>query len=322
MAAILLTSAIVLDMQRHLGLITRRRLIEVHGVPPARIDWWLESGVLEAVHRGVYRRAAAYVPQGQDLLAAILDCGEGAVAGPAHSLRLHGAAMRPGPVEVVIPAPRHLRERDYTVHSYRMDERDRGAIDGIPVLEAPFATTILARRLPEPQLRALLDDLRRRRITTLGAVRWRAEQMPGDHGARRVLRVLGDPSMAQENDGERALARLLAGFHPQPIWQDDVIVPRRRLDACWREALYGLEFDGRDHHVLPTDRDADGFRDMDTTDGHVLIQRITSGMVRSEPARVLDHVRRTYERRLQEVTAMIDARLLPDRVVDLARPAA
>lgn len=315
-----LSSDIVAAMQRNLGLVTRQQLLTRHRVPPRRVDWWLEHNVLKAVHRAIYRRAGGYIPQDQDLLAAIWFCGSGAVAGPRPSLRLlSGIPIKDADVEVVLAVPRHVRPKPFTVRSITMTDRDRGMVNGVPVLQPPRALIDLAAALPDERLRGLIDDLRRCRAMQLGALHTRCLEMPGQFGARRLLRVLGTPQMQQENEGERGLARLLARFHPQPQWQTTTLVPGRRLDACWPEALYGLEFDGRDHHVLPTDRDNDGFRDMDTTDGHVLTQRITSGMIRRDPSRVLSHIRATYERRLREVGVLADSGLLPPRLLAFVR---
>lgn len=161
----------------------------------------------------------------------------------------------------------------------------------------------------------MIDDLRRDGRLVIADLDRRATELSHLHGARLVVAAITDGTFDQQNDGERTLADLLTGVHPQPRWQVDDLVPGRRLDACWVEALYALEYDGRGHHLLPTDRDADGMRDLESTAGHLLVHRITAGMIREQAGRTRQHIAETYERRLLEVAALTDAGVLPPELV-------
>ena len=86
------------------------------------------------------------------------------------------------------------------------------------------------------------------------------------------------------------------------------MVPHRRLDAFMRDALLVLEYDGRDHHVLPKDREADGLRDIEVrsvvVDGMSLeVIRITKGMLVQAPEQIREFILRRRGERRQELAA-------------------
>jgi hypothetical protein len=225
-------------------------------------------------------------------------------------------------IEAVHPAVYRRTAAHVPAAARALTAEDVTTVGPIPTMRAARAVLDAAPDLGEPRTRRVVDDLRRSGALRLPDLAACADRLADHRGSGAVRRLLADGSLSQESPGERDLAALLRGFHPQPRWQVEDLVPGRRLDACWVEALYALEFDGRAHHVLPSDRDADGLRDLEVDAAHVLTHRITSGMLRAQGPLVLRRIRATYERRLVEVDALIRAGLLPPALVARIRTAA
>ncbi|MBA2317173.1 MAG: hypothetical protein H0V93_05235 [Euzebyales bacterium] len=150
--------------------------------------------------------------------------------------------------------------------------------------------------LPDPLLKHLAE---RDGVSTRRAVR---DLLEITHGA--LIRRLGRAGVLDlESEGERRLLPLLADFDPQPETQVTDLVKGRRLDVAWRAIRYGLEYDSEDHHTLPTDRDADGLRDLECGSAGVLVHRITAGMLRYSLTATLRGVRATFDRRWEALRA-------------------
>jgi hypothetical protein len=282
-------------MRRQHGLVTRTQVIAC-GVPPRVLQGWVRRGVLEQVARGVYRLPALCTPPEQALLAAVLRCGDGARAGGFTSAWLHrleGITL-PAPPDVVIPTGRHLR-RDAlpcTVRSTVLPRLDRTTRLGVPCVSATRALIEIAPRVTDKALRVALDSARRRRLTSLTLLRSRVKALADHAGSRVVARLLASGEADPESEGERVMQRFLAPLGLPLEWGVTDLVPGRRLDAAYRAGLVAFEYDGRDHHVLPTDRDADGLRDLEATARDVLVVRITAGMIRDRPQETLAWIAR------------------------------
>lgn len=57
-------------------------------------------------------------------------------------------------------------------------------------------------------------------------------------------------------------------------------------------------------HVLPTDRDNDGLRDLEAAERGIQVLRITAGMLREQPGRARAMIVRILRRRLAEQEAL------------------
>ena len=316
-----LPRTVVHHMQQHHGLVTRQWLMK-HGITQGQLTTWLRSGRFEILHEGVYRLRDAYVPDLQELYGATLSCGPRAVAGPHSSMRVRGVkGFDRAPIDVVVPRHHHPKPRPFRIHRTDLGPADRVGVGVLPTLGLARALMLLALQLPERELVIAVDEARRVDRHLLDSLRFVLHDRPRDRGGLILARLVSLGRFAQENGGERELARLLALLDPPPRSQVKGLVPGRRLDFAWIEALYALELDGRGHHLLPTDRDNDGFRDLECTESHVLVHRITMGMIRQQPTRTLGWIRSTYTRRVAEVQALIAAGLLPDRLVRMVQAA-
>ncbi len=121
---------------RQHGVVSRIQLVEI-GFEPRAIDRRVEAGRLHPVHRGVYlvgHRAAP--PYGREM-AAVLACGQGAVA--SHRSAAHLWALLPYPagfqrIEITVPDRDPGNKPGIRVHpTARFDRRDIRTCRGIPV---------------------------------------------------------------------------------------------------------------------------------------------------------------------------------------------
>ena len=159
----------------------------------------------------------------------------------------------------------------------------------------------LAPLLGEKVWRVSYDSGRRRRLLADIVLRRRAEAYPDLPGSSIVLGYLDSGILIPDGEGERVLLALLSGFEPQPEWGVTDLVPGRRLDCAWRAIRFALEWDGRENHLLATDRDNDGLRDLQCAIAGVQVLRITNGMVKHDAAGVRRLIEDAHRRREADV---------------------
>ena len=90
------------------GLLTRAQCLGL-GMTPDAIRWFLRSGRWQRVHHGVYATHVGPLDWSARVSAALLYCGDGAVASHRTAARLHGLLDQdPHAIEVLIPANRRV----------------------------------------------------------------------------------------------------------------------------------------------------------------------------------------------------------------------
>ena len=240
-------------------------------------------------------------------MGAVLRAGPNARADGSASCWLHSIEGFGPSVGVVLPFPRQASGVSFEAHTTVLEPADMATVDGIPCLTAARALIEVAPSLTDKQLRVAFDSCRRGGLLTVNWLERRASALRSLYGARLVLRMIGSKVLDQESEGERVLAPFLREF-PDLEWGVKDVVPGRRLDCFMRDALLVVEYDGRDHHVLPTDRDADGLRDLEIRgvkiDGVPLeVFRITKGMLTEQPEAIRAFLRRRREERRREIAA-------------------
>ena len=291
--------------QQH-SVASRQQLLA--GATEAEVDAWRRQGLVEREYRGVLRvRGAAVTPHSR-LLAAVLRCGAEARADGRASCWLMGLEGFDPCVGVVVPKGRKVTGAPFPVKSTVIEPVDEQTIAHVPCLSAVRALIEVAPRISDKALRVAIDSARRLGLLSIERLEERAVALQQHHGARRVLRVIGSKALDKESEGERMLSAALPGV-PGIEWGVKNLVPGRRLDGFLRDALLILEYDGRDHHVLPTDRDSDGLRDLEIRsvkiDGVALeVIHITKGMLREAPDAVRAFVIRRRQERIAEIAAL------------------
>jgi hypothetical protein len=284
----------------HAGSASVRDLAAIDGVTTAMVHGWRRRGITVKVHRGVDRIAGAPVTNDQKLWAALLRCGEHAVAGPRASCWLHGLeGFSTLEIDVVVKAPHRCRGTAFPALTRTLRPQDVTFVRGVPTLSASRAIIEIAHTLSDKQLRVLIDSARRKRLVTIERLRDDAIALRDEDGCRRgaraALELLGSGSLDMESENEREVEEFLATTTLELEWQVEGVVPGRRLDALDRAAGLVLEIDSQLWHTLGSDRDSDGLRDLEISEaGDYVVFHLTLGMVRFTPEetrRRLDAIR-------------------------------
>lgn len=306
-----LPDAVLRLTRRRYGLVARSQLLIIAdslGLTAAAVDAWVRRGYLERVHRGVFRLAGCPQPREQAALAKILRAGEGARADGVMTCALFGIdgfdlASTPG--GVLIPTGRRVTGADFPVRATALPRGHLATVANVPALtptRGMVEYAIVERGKP---WRVAFDNARRRGLTAPHRLLRCARDLGAHPGALACVKLVTDPwVVGRDSEAERDLPWLVDGIAPAPEWQVEDVLPGRRFDFGWRDALFFIEYDGRDHHVLPTDRDHDGLRDLEAAEQGIQVLRITAGMLREQPDRTRAMIVRTLRRRLGEQDAL------------------
>lgn len=243
-----------LATDRH-GVFSRVEALAL-GASTDAIQRRIGSGRWRVVYRGVYAIAGQPPTWRQSLMAAVLACGDGAVAshaGAAALWRLPG--FNEGPIEVL--ATGGGKVKPYRVHrATAIPATDTTRVDGIPVTTPARTIFDIAAVCTEETVEIALDDALRRRLVSIPVLRRRLEQ-PGRGNAGRVLmRALllqrsggGRPA---ESPLETVMMRVLRKHGvPLPVRQYHVLLEGRRLrlDLAYPDRKVVIETDGYAYHA-------------------------------------------------------------------------
>jgi very-short-patch-repair endonuclease len=270
------------------ALITHRQALEV-GLSRSGIKRRVASGYWTPVRRGVFRVTAAPRSWRQDLLAASLAAGDGAVVGglsaaafwrvpgfPADSIEIrsqYGKSRRNlqrGRAQSCILLPHHCT-----------------VVDGIPVTTPtrtifdiiPLVHPDRAERALDNALAMRLTDIRKMEAL-LNEVGQRGR--PGTALMRELLKDRGEGYVATESELERMFAKFVVAYGlPTPRRQVTLI--KVRVDFLFDSGKVIAELDGRRNHTALLDREADMERDARLTAMGLKVIRITSRRLTRDP---------------------------------------
>jgi hypothetical protein len=219
-----------------------------HGISRDRLTTLRRTGAIERVLPDTYRFAGTPASHLTALRAALAWAGDDAAAygvSAAAVYRLEGIpASRP---EIVVPRGRRLRADGVIVHQ----SDDRAALmirrhDGIRVTGPEATLRSIARHGPGEALEMACEHARRRRLTSVAAVRTYLERhgrsgRPGTTALRRLLTAL-DPVNASRSALEVKTRRLLVANGI-----DDFV---RELPLDWRGRTYHFDFGFTESRVV------------------------------------------------------------------------
>jgi hypothetical protein len=231
----------------------------------AVVDGWLARGYLEKVHVAVYRLAGTASIPGQKHYAAMRRAGDGArISGPS-MLAFLGAdgfdLMGDDRPFVLIPPGRRLVNVPFEWLAAPVPDGDAAVLNGsVPGVVPTRALIDAAGVVGRKRVRVAYDDLRRRGVVHQPGFVERAYQLLGKvPGAKVALEIVASGELDKESEGERWLSTIFLPTDPWPLWQvwvlDDV-----RVDALYPEARLALEYHGRKHHSIDSDRQRDAAR--------------------------------------------------------------
>jgi hypothetical protein len=224
------------------------------------------SGVIERVLPDTYRVTSVPFSSEQRLRAALLWGGDTAAAAGRSAGEVYGMeGVTAGPPEIVVPRALHLRNRGVVVH--RPSDAAQLMIrrhDGLRVTGPEATLLALAAVLDAEALEIACEDARRRRLTSVPALRAYLER----HGRRglqgttalRALLAGIDPVHAAASTLEVRTRRLLVA-HGYTDFRREFPLEwngcRYRFDFCFEERRTILETNGRRWHDDPADFEHD-----------------------------------------------------------------
>jgi hypothetical protein len=238
------------------GVFSRTQAFEC-GASRGTIDYRVRCGAWQVVLPGVFRVAVAPASWEQLAMATALWCApDGLVSHQAAGALWRFEGVLADRVHITVPPVRSLRSELVVVHhTSTLLPADIGRRGPIAVT-SPLRTAVdLASVLAPADLEIAIESALRRRMFSIGQLRWRADALGGKgrrgSGAlRRLLesRVLG----ASASGWEVRTARLLAAAGlGEPARQYEVRVRGRliaRLDLAYPEYRIAIEYDSDEWH--------------------------------------------------------------------------
>ena len=245
-------------MADHHGLITAARAMEL-GLTRKVIEGLVKRGTWEVVERGVYRVAGAPSTPQQPHLAAVWRCGDEAYLTGSPALALWGVQGFPHDVDplVLIPSGRRVTGVTFDVRRLpKLEPADRTTWDHVPCATPLRSLVDLAFDTRGRDFRVAVDGVRRAWKVDTQRLRRRAVAALPQRGAQYVVDLVDSGLLDMESEGERRFFGFMEGMTPALAVQQRLL-PGLRVDFAWLDARIVVEYDGKEHHTLVTDREHD-----------------------------------------------------------------
>ena len=235
------------------GLISRRQLIDI-GFTDDAIRWWVRTGRLHRIHRGVYALGHPVLSLRGRWIAALLACGPSSVLSHRSAGVVHGF-IEDGQLIVDVTTTRGRGRLDgVRVHRGR---RELVRVDGLPVTMIDRTLVDLASVLTPRELERAVDAAIRKGHPQ------RAMERRGIRGAASLnalnRRNLSGHTITRSELEERFLRLIRRAGLPDP--EMNVDVEGFEVDAVWRGQRVIVELDGDRFHRQPGVRRRDRRRD-------------------------------------------------------------
>jgi Protein of unknown function (DUF559) len=228
-------------------------------------------GALVRLSPGVLRLAGHAPSYQQQLLAAVLEAGDGAVVSHLAACRLwRFDGIRSRDVELSVPRSRRPRTVPGVVHRVRdLLAVDVGRRAVIPVTTPSRSLIDAAPLLTNEQIRDVVEHAARDRLIWPPYLRWRANELRrrGRPGASVILDLVADQPrrVVEETWLETRMLRLIADAElppPRPQRRLRHSGGTARVDFVYDEARLVVEVDGHGTHSTRQERRADAERDV------------------------------------------------------------
>ena len=277
---------------RQYGLFTRTQA-RTAGVTDRVLAHRVATGQWERTLPTVFRIAAVTPTFRQRAFAGTL--WSGGVVSHTAATRLWGFEdMTDAGMHIAVARKHGLRHPDIVVHTTReLIAADRAVVHRIPVTSALRTVLDVAHLLEVGTVERLIEEALRRRLFSVGQLRWRAETHLGQGvgGAATIATLLRQQDLGKTDSGwEVRVARILteAGYpEPQRQLEIQTIDGRRTVDLAYPgPPVIAFEYDSDQWHSGVRRRHADAARrNVLRLSGCVVIE-VTSDLAR-DPARLL-----------------------------------
>jgi hypothetical protein len=236
------------------------------GVTRKQLHLLCRAELIERMHPDTYRLVAVAPSHLQSLRAALLWAGSGAVAAGRSAGEVYGLEGV-GAIVPEVAVPRRVRRRSPHVTTFRTDDRRSLMIRhhrGVPVTGVEATLLALARQLNAAQLEVACEDARRRRLTSIPALRAYLDRFGGRgrSGAAKLRALLDelDPANPSRSTLEVMTRRLLVAHGLTGFVREYPITDggrTYRYDFAFLRERVILETNGRRWHDDPSDYEAD-----------------------------------------------------------------
>ena len=242
--------------RHHHGLVTTEAA-RVSGATPREIQWRVQTGRWERIHRNVFRIAGLAESWEQRLHAAALWAGEDAAASHRSAGELWRLDAVPAGL-VEISTERRLQSPQVIVHRMRVGADERVMWRSIPTTDPTRTLLDLGAVLTLKELERALESALRRRLTHLPLVERRLEERGrrgrnGTRAWRELLQLRASAARPTESDFETLMTQLIrnAGL-PEPVRQLEIRHAGKfvkRADFAYPDEKVVIEADGVDPHL-------------------------------------------------------------------------
>ncbi len=289
--------------------VVERSVARASGISNRQWNLAHQRGELIRVHPRVSRLADAEATEPQRILAAAWSAGGGALASHRAAALLWDAPVswQPGvtPVDVLVPHRRRLEERaGMVIHRTKAPhDLDPSWRQGIPCTN-PLRTLVDLGSVAPGDVPATFTDFAVRRLVTPGAAHALVARhsVRGRHGIGLLREVLADwpfddavPDSALEVEIARLLRRArIDGFEFHPV------LLGYEVDFAHRAARLVIEGDGFEFHSSRLAFETDRHRDAVLAAAGWQVLRLTWRSVTVESAAVIERLRATVSRRLDD----------------------
>jgi hypothetical protein len=173
---------------RQHGIVERQQLFAL-GLSARQIEFWVRSGRLRQIHRGVYMVGHGALSQRAWWMAAVLACGEGAALSHRCAARHHELiAWHPGRPAVSVPAKRRARPPGVAVH--RIQHLESELVDDIRTTSVARTIVDLAGISRRRTLEKVLEEAHVLEVFDLRAIHDVLDHVARPRGVRLLRSVL------------------------------------------------------------------------------------------------------------------------------------
>lgn len=233
------------------------------------------------MHLGVYRWGPIATPRTR-VRAAVLACGQEALASHHAALCLYGVRPLPaGPIDVTVVG-RRLRPRGVRPHRISMlDVADRRLLRGIPVTSLARALLEIAAELTPRDLADVVEQAQVKRLVTKSEILATIGRSPRRAGAAALRELAEDHAFTRSRAERKLVALLRAARLPEPVF--NAVAEGREVDALWQRERVVLEFDSYGFHATRAAFERDRSKTSELTRRRYLVLRTTWTELTKQP---------------------------------------
>lgn len=284
------------------GVVTRAQLI-ARGVSDDALRWRVGRGRWRLLLPGVVLLEAGAPSRRQEMYAAQLLGGPGAVVSGAAAARFHGVTGAPsvGPVDVLVPRSRRGRQVGWARIRPTMQPDPLARTYEVLRVASPARSVVDAARWASTQDRAtayVIEAVQRRLTTEPDLRQWQWQLNRRDRG--QVGRAIDEAALGAWSLPEAELLRLLrSSVVLPPVWANPVLhdsggVALVSPDAWFDSVGLAVMVHSRQFHEGGQQWEQTVARDGELTAHGVVVVGVTPWAIRSDPAGVLARVEQTY----------------------------